>query len=133
MSLVNLQDLKLLPQKLKSVPFIEHLDKFHLDLYILRYSNSPQVSCLGMNPGRGWNHDLEESYLLEYSEFDAETFTKGTSVFHLRPVKISVHDTSSILRYRECTKISRFSILGFFRPRVKLMFDFPRVLLNQKI
>ena len=30
--------------------------------------NSPQVSCLGMNPGRGWNPNLEESYLLEYSE-----------------------------------------------------------------
>ena len=40
----------------------------HLDLCSRRYNNSPQVSCLGMNPGRGWNPNLEESYLLEYSE-----------------------------------------------------------------
>ena len=86
-----------------------------------------------MNPGRGWNPDLEESYLLEYSEFEAEFFTQGTSRFYLRSVNISTPKTSSIPRYSECTKTTCFSILGFFRPGVKLGFDFPRVLPNQKI
>ena len=86
-----------------------------------------------MNPGRGWNPDLEETYLPEYRKYDDKCFTKGTSVFYLQVVKILAPDTSSILRYREFTKTTRFSILGFLRPRVKLGFDFPRVLLNQKI
>ena len=106
--------------------------KFHLDLFIPRYSNSPQVSCLGMNPRGGWNPDLEETYLPQYSEFEAEMFTHGTSGFYLQPMKMSIPDTSSIPRYRECTKTTCFSILGFFRPGVKLGFDFPEVLPNQK-
>ena len=57
---------------------MEHLAKFHLDLCIPRYSNYPKVSYLGLNPGRGWNPDLEESYLLQYSECEAEKFTQGT-------------------------------------------------------
>ena len=64
MSLFHLLGLKLGTQKVQSIPFLEHLQKFHFDLRIPRYSNSPQVSYLGMNPGRGWNPNLEESYLL---------------------------------------------------------------------
>ena len=91
------------------------------------------MSCLGINPGRGWNPDLEESYLPEYREYEAEIFTQGTSLFYLCPVKILALETFSILRDKECTKNNSFSILGFFRPEVKLGFDFPRVLPNQKI
>ena len=53
-----------------------------------------------MNPGKGWNPDFEESYILEYSE---------------------------------CRENTSFSILGFFRLGVKLGFEFPEVLLNQKL
>ena len=53
MSLVNLLSLIIGPPKLKSVPFLEHLQEFYLDLGIPRYCNSPQVSCLGMNSGWG--------------------------------------------------------------------------------
>ena len=70
MSLVHLQVQKLGPQKLNYVLFMEHLHEFHLDLSSPRYSNSPQVSCLGINSGRGWNPNLEGSYLLEYSEYE---------------------------------------------------------------
>ena len=68
-----------------------------------------------MNPGRGWNPDLEESYLLEYSEYEAESFAKSTTRCYIQPVKILALDTSSILIYRECTKTTSFSILGFFQ------------------
>ena len=71
---------------------------------------------------------MEETYLPKYSEYEAESFTQGTSGFYLRHVKNSTPNTSLILRYRE-----RFSILGFFRFGVKLGFDFPRVLLNKKL
>ena len=74
MSLFHHQSLKILPQKVQSVPYLEHLVKFHLDIFSPRYNNSPQVSCLGMNGGRGWNPDLEESYLPEYSEYEDENF-----------------------------------------------------------
>ena len=67
---------------------MEHLSKFHLDVRSPRYRNSPYVSYLGMNPGRGWNPNLEESYLSEYIEYEAEIFTEGTYRFHLRPMKI---------------------------------------------
>ena len=60
-------------------------------------------------------------------------FTQGTSKFYLHPVNVSTPDTFLIPRYSECTKTTHFSILGFFKPRVKLGFEFPRVLLNQKI
>ena len=90
------------------------------------------MSYLGINLGRGWNPDLEESYLQEYRELEAEIVTQGTSRFYLRIVKVSALDRSPILRYSESTKNTRFSILGFFRPRVKLGFDFPEVLPNQK-
>ena len=58
--------------------YLAHLAKFHLDLRSPRYRNSSYVSCLGMNPGRGWKHDLEESYLPKYRYFEAEMFTQGT-------------------------------------------------------
>ena len=85
-----------------------------------------------MNPARGWNPDLEESYLPEYREFKAKGFTKGTQGFYLCCVKISATEPSSISRYSECTQTTSFSILGFFRPEVKLGFDFLEVLPNQK-
>ena len=96
MSLFHLRGLKLIPQKLQSMPFLEHLHKFHLNLCIPRYSNSPKVSYLGMNPGRGWNPNLEESYLLEYREHEAETWIHCTSGFYLRPLKVLTPDTSEI-------------------------------------
>ena len=77
----HLRGLKLLPQKVQSIPFLENLGKFNLDLCIPRYRNSPQVSYLGMNPGRGWNPELEESHLPEYRESKAEIFTQGTLYF----------------------------------------------------
>ena len=72
MSLLHILGLKLRQQKLKSISFLEYLYKFHLDLCRPRYSNSPQVSYLGMKLGRGWNPNLEGSYLLEYIESEVE-------------------------------------------------------------
>ena len=86
-----------------------------------------------MNPRRGWNPDLKETYLPEYSESKAEIFTYGTSGFYLQCVKFFAPETYSIPRYSECTKTTCFSILGFFRPGVKLGFDFPGVSPNQKL
>ena len=85
-----------------------------------------------MNPRRGWNPDLEESYLPEYIESKAENSTHYTSEIYLHTVKVSVSEPSPILRYSESTKATSFNILGFFQPRVKLGFDFPGVLPNQK-
>ena len=67
-----------------------------------------------MNPGRGWNPNLKELYLLEYSEYEAEIFTQSTSGAFCRSVKTWETETYSIPRYNECTKTNRFSILGFF-------------------
>ena len=53
-------------------------------------------------------------------------------VIYLLPMKVSAPEPSLISRYSESTKTTSFSILGFFRPRVKLGFDFPQVLPNQK-
>ena len=116
MSLFHLRGLRLLPHKLNSVTYVEHLAKFHLDLCIPRYSNYTKVFYLGMNARRGWNPDLEESYLPEYSEFEAETFTQGTSRIIFQHVNVSDLDPSPIYIYSECTKTTSFSILGFFRP-----------------
>ena len=85
-----------------------------------------------MNHGRGWNPDLEKSYILEYSESKAKSFRKGTPRFYIRPMKILAPDPYFISRYSKCTKTTIFSILGFFRPRVKLGFNFPGFLPNQK-
>ena len=98
--------MKLLPQKLQSMPYLENLAKFHLELISPRYRNSPKVSCLGMNPGIGWNPDLEES--------EAENFTHGLSRIYIQPINFLALDPSPISRYSECTKTTSFSILGFF-------------------
>ena len=74
---------KNLTTEVKSIPYLECLENFHLDLRIPRYSNYPQLSCLGMNPGRGWNPDLEESYLLENREYEAETWNKESTVYSI--------------------------------------------------
>jgi len=66
-----------------------------------------------MHPGRGWNLDLEESYLPKYSEYEAKTFTEGTLGIYLEPVKFSDREPSPISIYRKCTKTTCFSILGF--------------------
>ena len=47
-------------------------------------------------------------------------------------MKIYAPEPSSISIYRECTKTTSFSILGFFMLGVKLGFDFLGVLPNQK-
>ena len=62
-SLFHLLVLKLGPHKLKSVIFLEHLQEFNLDLCSPIYCRSPQVSCLWMISGRGWNPNLEGSYI----------------------------------------------------------------------
>ena len=61
-----------------------------------------------MKLGRGWNPDLEESYLLEYSEYEVEIFTQGKSGFYLRPMKFLAPNISPIPRYSECTKTYQF-------------------------
>ena len=86
-----------------------------------------------MNLGRGWNPDLEETYFPEYSEYEANMFTQGTSRFYLWSMKKISPYISSIPRYRESTKTTSFSILGIFRLGIKLGSEFPRVLLNQKL
>ena len=73
MSMCHILGLKLGKQKVESVHCLEHLHKFNLNLCIPRYSNSPQVSGLGMNRGRGWNPNLDELHLLEYSESKGKT------------------------------------------------------------
>ena len=72
MSLVDLLSLIFGTKKLKSVPFLERLHEFHLDLCSPRYINYPQVFCLWMISRRAWNPDFERSYLLEYNESEAE-------------------------------------------------------------
>ena len=92
MSLFHLLRLKIGPQKLQSVIVLYNLYKFHLELCIPRYINSPQVSCLGMNPGRSWNPNLEGSYIPEYSESEAEFWTQCTERFYLQPLKFLAPD-----------------------------------------
>ena len=66
-----------------------------------------------MNPWRGWNPDLEESYLLDYSEYEAETVKNGRSGFHLHFVNILDPDPSPISIYREIPNMTIFILLGF--------------------
>ena len=66
-----------------------------------------------MNPGRGWNPDLEESYLREYSESEPETSTHGTSGIYFQLVNVSAPNPSPISRYSEFNKMTSFSLLGF--------------------
>ena len=66
-----------------------------------------------LNSERGWNPELEESYLLYYSENEAETFTQGTKRFYIRPIIFLAHDPSPILSYSESPKMTRFCLLWF--------------------
>ena len=69
-----------------------------------------------MNPGRGWNPDLEESYLPEYNKSKVEMYTQYSTRMFIWPIKSSASDLSPILRYSKCTKTTSFSILGFSGP-----------------
>ena len=66
-----------------------------------------------MNPGRGWNPNLEGSYLLDYRESEAEMFTHGTKRFYLCPVKFSSPEPSPISIYSESPNMTSFCLLGF--------------------
>ena len=107
-SLVDLLSLIFGPPKSKSVPFLEHLQEFHLDLCSPRYFNYPQVSCLWMNSGRGWNPNVEGSYLPENSEYEAKFGTKCKELCYHRPPQFSPPDPFLILIYSECTKTYQF-------------------------
>ena len=131
-SLAHILSKKCGPQKLHSIPFLEHFHKFHLDLCSPRYSNSPQVSCLWMNSGRGWNPNVEGSYHPEYRESEADFWIHYKSGFYLRYLQFSSPKPSPISGYRKCTKTQQFQYLGFFQLGVKLGFDFPGVSPNQK-
>ena len=106
--MVHLLSLKFGPNKVQSDPFLEHLPKIHSDLFIPRYSDSPQVSCLWMNFGREWNPNLKGSYLLEYRKYEVEFWAQCKSGFDLRPVKVSSPDPFPILIYSESTKTYQF-------------------------
>ena len=108
MSLVHLLSLKFRTYKLQSVPFLENLQEFHLDLCSPRYCNYPHVSCLRMNSGRGWNPNLEGSYLLEYSESEAYFWTQCSPGFYIWSIKMSASENSPNLEYSECTKTYQF-------------------------
>ena len=60
-----------------------------------------------------FDYDLEESYLLNYSEPEAEAFTHGTLGIYLCLVNFLAHVVSPILRYGESPKITSFGLLGF--------------------
>ena len=107
-SLVHLLSLIFTPTKLDSVKFLEHLQEFHLDLCIPIYCNSPQVSCLGMNSGRGWNPNLERTYLLEYSESEDKFWIQDSSGFYIQLLQFSASNTSPISEYSDCTKTCQF-------------------------
>ena len=66
-----------------------------------------------MNIGRGWNPNLEESYLPEYSEYEAKIFKQSKSRIYLRDVKVLAPEPSPISKYNESTKTTSFHILGF--------------------
>ena len=124
MLLFHLLSLKLRTHKINSFPFLENIPKFHLDLCSPRYNNSSQVSYLGMNLGRGWNPNLEGSYLPEYSESEAEFWIQCISRCYLRPMQFLAPEPFPIQRYREFTKMYKFQYLGFFQLGVKLGFEF---------
>ena len=66
-----------------------------------------------MNLGIGWNPDLEESYLPEYSKVEAATFTQSYAGIYRWLVKFSAPEPSPISRYNKFTETTSFSILGF--------------------
>ena len=70
-----------------------------------------------MNPRRGWNLDLEESYLLEYSESEDETWKLCTSGIYLLLVNVLASGPSLILRYRKYTKPYQFQYFRVFQAR----------------
>ena len=86
-----------------------------------------------MNPGRGWNPNLEISYHPEYSEYEDEVFGKNEHqdcIFDLFNFQLL-----SLCQAREIVnvpKLTSFSILGFFQLEVKLGFEFLKVSPNQK-
>ena len=104
MSLVHLLSLIFKSTKLKSMPFLEHLKEFHLDLCSPGYCRYPQVSYLWIISGRGWNPNVERSYLLEYIESKVEVWKLTSSGFFLRTLRFSSPETSPISGYSECTK-----------------------------
>ena len=61
-----------------------------------------------MNPGRGWNPNLEGSYHPEYREYEAKFWKQCKSGFYIWPVKFLANEPSPILRYSECTKTYQF-------------------------
>ena len=69
-----------------------------------------------MNPWRGGNPNLEESYIPEFREYEDEILAQCLTCIFIRPVKLSAFDPSPISRYSECTKTTSFSILGFTGP-----------------
>ena len=60
-----------------------------------------------------WNPDLEEPYLLNYSESKDETFIQGTKRMCLHPLEVLASDPSPRSRYSESSRMTKFSILGF--------------------
>ena len=66
-----------------------------------------------MNSRRGWNLELEESYFLDYSEYEAETCTHVTKRFHIWTIKGSSSNPSPISSYSESSKMTSFYFLGF--------------------
>ena len=85
-----------------------------------------------MNFGRGWNPNLEGSYIPEYRESKAKFWIQCKSGFYIQLLQFSTLDPSPISGYSECNKTQQFQYLGFFQLRVKLGFDFLGVSPNQK-
>ena len=56
---------------------------------------------------------LEESYILYYRYFEAETFTHGRVICYLLLVKFLAPDPSPISIYSESPNITSFCLLGF--------------------
>ena len=87
---------------------MEHLQEFHLDLCSSRYCISPQMSCSGMNSGRGWDPNMERSYLLEYNKFESDFWTQDSSGFYIQCLQVSASETSPISEYCDYTKTYQF-------------------------
>ena len=70
-----------------------------------------------MNSGRGWNPNLEGSFLPEYSAPEAEFWTHCTSRFYIWPLQFSTPDTSPIAGYSVCTKKLEVLVFRVFPDR----------------